>query len=184
MSTRGAFGFRLMGHDFVTYNHSDSYPSGLGESVLAQLKTLLGKYSIEDLKMKVSEIKLVKSDSKASPEEFEKLKQFASVSVSERDVTVWYCLLRGLQGDLEKIVEYGYMINSERFLYDSLFCEWAYIIDLDTQKLEVYSGFVKSQGTGRYDSKKETGEEYWGVTLRKNYSFKNLPAKMPNLKRK
>lgn len=35
MSTRGAWGFRKDEQDKVTFNHWDSYPSGLGESVLA-----------------------------------------------------------------------------------------------------------------------------------------------------
>lgn len=32
--TRGAVGFRVDGVDKVTYNHSDSYPGGLGAAVL------------------------------------------------------------------------------------------------------------------------------------------------------
>lgn len=57
----------------------------------------------------------------------------------------WYCLLRNTQGDLRhyhKGIEH--MIDSQEFLADSLFCEWAYIMNLDDQQFEVYRGFNKN----------------------------------------
>lgn len=40
-----------------------------------------------------------------------------------------------------------------RFLIDSLFCEWAYIINLDSGKLEIYHGFNHDpDALGRYAS--------------------------------
>lgn len=58
------------------------------------------------------------------------------------------------------------------FLYDSLFCEWAYIVNLDTKKLEIYKGFNKlPDGEGRYAQRKGRNG-YYGVTL-----FKTIPLK-------
>ncbi len=37
MATRGAYGFRVDGQDIITYNHYDSYPSGLGNDILKEL---------------------------------------------------------------------------------------------------------------------------------------------------
>ena len=34
MSTRGVYGFRKNNTDKITYNHYDSYPSGLGNVIL------------------------------------------------------------------------------------------------------------------------------------------------------
>ena len=34
MSTRGLLGFRVNGQDYITYNHSDSYPQWLGMRVV------------------------------------------------------------------------------------------------------------------------------------------------------
>jgi hypothetical protein len=48
------------------------------------------------------------------------------------------------------------MIDSHTFLVDSLFCEWAYIINLDENVLEIYRGFNKEPSDkGRYASLKE-----------------------------
>ena len=62
------------------------------------------------------------------------------------------------------------MIDSSGFLLDSLFCEWAYIVNLDTGKLELYRGFNKKPSDGRYgnilEDKPEWREaEYYGVAL-------------------
>ena len=57
----------------------------------------------------------------------------------------WYCLLRHAQGDLN-VYKNGlrYMIDNHDFIKDSLFCEYAYIINLDTKRLEFYVGFQKT----------------------------------------
>ena len=45
------------------------------------------------------------------------------------------------------------MIDSHAFLADSLFCEWAYVINLDNSQFEVYRGFNQDpMAPGRYAS--------------------------------
>jgi hypothetical protein len=54
------------------------------------------------------------------------------------------------------------------FLYNSLFCEWAYIINLDTKKLEIYEGFNKNPNAkGRYANHYAYNDDhrYCGVAL-------------------
>ena len=50
MGTPGAVGFRANKQDKVTYNHFDSYPSGLGSDVISFIRS----HSFEDIKIAVA----------------------------------------------------------------------------------------------------------------------------------
>lgn len=131
MSTRGAVGIRFNNIDKVGYNHCDSYPVGLGNSILKFLQ----KYSIEQLKDIYNSI------------------EFAD---SNED---W-----GWDWDNNCFCSTFY--DRLDFLYDSLFCEYAYIINLDSQMLEFYEGFNQDpNANGRYAKFKVNDSSYYGVKL-------------------
>ncbi len=166
MSTRGAYGFRSGGKDYVSYNRSNSYPDYLGEEILKQCKELL-KGGMDKLKKSIFSIRLVREKKKPTKTDIKNLKPYTELSVGARETSDWYCLTRGLQGNLIKNIQSGYMMDSANFLLDSIWCEWAYIINLDDNIFEIYKGFVKSKGIGRYDCIKidEEKDEYYGVKL-------------------
>ena len=145
MGTRGLYGFRKNGKDKVTYNHWDSYPEGLGIEVIR----FCNRHSIEELSAIYDKIVLIDEESTPTPEEIEwaKCRGLYDPTVSNRSEQNWYCLLRGLQGDLLRldiIISSGdkcYMIDNHGFITDSLMCEYAYIINIDTGKLEFWAGF-------------------------------------------
>lgn len=64
------------------------------------------------------------------------------------------------------------------FLIDSLFCEYAYIINLDSKKLEVYEGFnLNPNAPGRYAKytlNKNREKVYYGVTLVEELNLSDL----------
>ena len=62
----------------------------------------------------------------------------------------------------------SFIEDYKSFLYDSLFCEYAYIINLDDNIVEFYKGFNKSpEGEGRYASTTvDDGKRYYGVVLK------------------
>jgi hypothetical protein len=154
MGTRGAFGYvgTVEGEELtkVTYNHWDSYPSVLGCKIVNYIK---GK-SFDDMRKDFSKIQLVSEEDTPAKEQVEEcsLAETTNTDVGGQSEEDWYCLLRGAQGDLDKHANVGYMIDSQVFLYDSLFCEWAYILNMDTKELEIYRGFQKDKNKvkGRY----------------------------------
>lgn len=170
MGTRGAIGFRIDDQDKVAYNHFDSYPSALGVTALGFVRT----FDPDSLAEKARALRLINTETdKPTTEDVKACEAagFADYGVSTGKPDDWYCLLRGAQGELASYLEVGVIPDASDFLIDSLFCEWAYIINLDTDKLEVYRGFNKAAGgAGRYASKLEEGKEwrdpeYYGVAL-------------------
>ncbi len=173
MGTRGAVGFRIDGTDRVTYNHYDSYPSGLGEVVVAFCK----RTKDIDLAPFVRGIRLVDQGVPPRQSEIEKYRQQEfDGSMSSGRLQDWYCLLRKTQGQLDFYLEgLDVMLDSHEFLADSLFCEWAYIINLDEGVLEVYRGFNENpKAPGRYAGLREG--DYCGVALVKSVPLKDIDA--------
>lgn len=69
------------------------------------------------------------------------------------------------------------LIDSFSFGKDSLFCEYAYLIDLDKDELQIYTGFNKSPLSITNPSPwgKEPDERgYYPVSLLKNVSFEDI----------
>ncbi len=161
MGTRGAIGFWKDGEHKVTYNHFDSYPDGLGNDVL----TFVNKYTVNELNMAFEKIKLIEEGSKPTEEQIKQCEKYTDLAVSNQSTTDWYCLLREAQGDLEAYANAGFMPNNQEFLNDSLFCEWAYIINLTNDVLEVYKGFQQSKPEGRYSEAPPNEQGYYGVGL-------------------
>lgn len=64
------------------------------------------------------------------------------------------------------------------FAADSLFCEWAYVVDFDKRTLEVYEGFNKETlpADARFKFLEQDDSEYKPVKLRKSYSLDSLPS--------
>lgn len=184
MGTRGAVGFHVDGKTFVTYNHFDSYPAGLGDHVVADLRELIGDLDIDGLREKVRYIEAVDTDDQDRPlvKDWNQRKRLArrlGVHTSETKTINLYESVDTM--GIKDIVNKGYMIDSTSFLADSLFCEWAYIVNLDAETLEYYRGFQTEPHTaGRYhDMQREPivagNNTYYPVKLIASFDFRHIP---------
>ena len=155
MGTRGCYGFRKNGIDKLTYNHFDSYPDWLGRKMIEFCKTT----SIKEMNKIFDRIVLVNRDSKPTQEQIKECIGCYDDSVSNRTPEDWYCLLRKSQGEPDAYKNgLKYMIKNNDFIKDSLFCEYAYIINLDTNCLEFWVGFQSTPDEGnRYGTEKVDG---------------------------
>lgn len=172
-------GVRIDGKDKLGYTQFDSYPAGLGLDVVKFLrKVKRRKTGFHTLVGQALALRVVDDSDDAYPtaEEAEALKGFADVKVASGELSSWYVLLRELQGDLEGCLEAGYICGNAKFMRDSLFCEWAYILNLDTGKLEVYKGFQKFPDLkSRYSRRLSKKDEYCGVALVAEFPLDNIP---------
>ena len=161
MGTRGVWGFRKDGYDKVSYCHFDSYPEGLGYS----FAKLLMKPVAEKLDAWFDNI--VEIDAEKLPTDEQKRycieMGWYNGNVSNRDANDWYCLLRELQDPerWEKLIDEDkkvFIDNKIDFIKDSLWCEYAYIYDIDKKELEIYDGFQeKPQEGNRYGTEQRKG---------------------------
>jgi hypothetical protein len=147
------------------YNQYDGYPSGVGAEVLDEIKKIdeveNGWKQFAD---KFRNVKLIDENTKPSLEVQEKYKAagFCNLNVSNQSSEDWYCLLRELQGGayLPAIMSGAleHMVDGSNFVSDSLFCEYAYVIDLDKMVIEFYKGGQhKKQKGNRFGEKQSEG---------------------------
>ena len=111
------------------YGQWDGYPSGQGITVLRFLKRM-NRRKFEDQLDKC---------------------YFATSRTPEENLTMKYNS-RDHGGGILNIVydstdDRMLLVNKSKFIIDGLFCEWAYIIDLDKNVLQVYEGFYKERLT-------------------------------------
>lgn len=152
MGTRGSVGVIYQEKEKLGYNHFDSYPDVLGADTLEFIAKVNKEDGWDKFKENVSKLKNIEEKVITDEKLMKKYEKYANLSVSEQKLSDPYCLFRKIQGvdwigevysgDLEH-----YPLNN-RFIKDSLFCEYAYIINLDTMKLEFYEGYQKTSQKG------------------------------------
>jgi len=129
------------------YGQWDGYPSGQGLTVLRFLTKEMDRARFES---KIDEISWLTDEEHearwvecgADPNS-----EFVSSSMAERYAEKYPENNRDTGGKILSIIQDSdkplKLINHLNFAADSLFCEWAYVIDLDKNTFEVYKGFNK-----------------------------------------
>ena len=166
MSTRGLMGIKKKGELKAQYNHFDSYISGLGKDIINEINKIKKDDRLEVLSKTFDNIILLNENDCIDDEikEYCLTKGAADLNVSSKSLDNLYCLLRNTQGNLGLYISgFKYMLNGNDFINDTLFCEYAYVINLDTKTLDItYYGGTKSYDLLNLDYKqilKEIDEE-------------------------
>lgn len=169
MSTKGCYGFTKNGIDKITYNHFDSYPIHLGNVILDficntetnELNSIFDNLQVVEIdttpnKEQVNEV--VKIFGEKQVEDylirnmvFDKNDKDIKDKIQEYLTNGFGNLLTFFQGEpsyLKKGLKY--IVNDISFMGNSLFCEYAYIINLDNNTLEFYLGFNKKDTGNRF----------------------------------
>jgi len=180
MGTRGLIGYYKKGVTKASYNHYDSYPSFLGN----RIKEYITDSDAISLNADFAGIRFVDEDAEVLPEHIIAIFNFwyGDVEKVEPDpygrpedelpAKYWYRsmydLLSCSHTDIRRIAKSGMMIDYIDFIKGSLFCEWAYIINLDRGVLEIYRGYqTKKPKKNRYAlSKEEIAERRAETKLR------------------
>lgn len=176
MGTRGSFGVVVDGQEKLGYNQFDSYPDGHGIENLAFVRSMVDEGRVDFFKQLAKDAKLVDENVAPTREDKVNLAEFVNLDVSEQSLDDWYCLTRDTHGSIQKQLECGYILDYGDFPADSLFCEWAYVVDFDNEVFEVYKGFNKGEAVGRFADRKGSHAEYGPVTLVGSYKFSELPS--------
>ena len=150
MSTRGAVGFIKNGHLTTIYNSGGSSPEGLGNDILDFIR----RYDLEEINKLVDSFVLADEEGKLT-ESFYSLREFWK---KEKKETLVY--------------------DSTVFLYDSLMCEWAYIINLDTKELELYKGMNEEKPIGRFSNVPKHSDGHYSVSLIRTIPLHDLPPEL------
>lgn len=152
----------------------------MGQTIQNFVVQYLVKNTKEQLKELAESLVMVQEGDKPSEDEIKDLGKYYDSGVNGGSLEDYYALLRDTQGNPWCYVEDSelkVMIDGKGFLRDSLFCEWAYIINLDENVLEIYKGFVKSAPVNsRYYDKEKTNRRggYFPVELDETIPFETL----------
>lgn len=164
MGTRNLIAVQFNGeYKIAQYGQWDGYPEGQGATVLNFLK----KVNMEEFKQAVSGCHYLTND-----------------ELKKRNVPNWQEIYPELSRDagadiLNLVLFEGkrQLKNSIDFAEDGLFCEWAYIIDLDRMKFEIYKGFnrepLSKDDRFYYDKIPDNG--YYPVSKIQEYDISALP---------
>jgi len=188
MGTRNLTAVMLDGeYKIAQYGQWDGYPKGQGKTTL----TFLLNNDLNLFKEILRDVRFITQEE--WDEIIENHTDDGSVVYGSEHEEYWKTELAHISRDLgAAILQYVFdgktniVKDSLAFAGDSLFCEYAYIIDLDKGTFEIYRGFNKEPVTeGRFlssDESLEHSEKYEPIALWKEYRLDNLPTEEQFLK--
>lgn len=163
------------------YGQWDGYPEGLGATLLNFLKNV----NMDSFRNAIDNVSFY------TQEEIDEINK--TIDEMQRNIPNYNWqkyfpqLSREVGGDILDLITFkgvNKVNNSIDFAADSLFCEWAYVIDLDINKFEVYKGFNKEELSSderfyfledKRDKENIVSKDYHPIKFVKSYNLNNLP---------
>lgn len=166
------------------YGQWDGYPSGQGMDVLTFASTM----DPEVMLAEVRDVRFLSEEDRAQMKsDWEAVGANESGWVTMEQSDQFYsnpkyaAMSRDVGASVLNLVYEGkvdMLDDSSDFPKNSLWCEWAYVIDLDKRQLEVYGGFGKDlPKNGRWAGVREAGEEYAACEMLALWPLDSLPDK-------
>ncbi len=163
------------------YGQWDGYPEGQGITALMFLQSMDRNIFEEKLKL-VSWITEEESKQQwvnagANPDD-----EWVDMIISNKHKTLYPEISRDVGAEILGIIYRTdrelKLKNNLDFAEDSLFCEWAYLIDLDNNQFEVYKGFntIPLTETDRFYYLQEDGDEYKPIRKVASFDLDDLPG--------
>lgn len=164
------------------YGQWDGYPEGQGRDILAHLATM----DHQQFREKCRAARFMSEDEieeKWAQQGAKKGSAFVSMDICDRVTKKHPELSRDTAAGILKLIHerppgIG-LSNSLTFAGDSLFCEWAYVIDFDKGTFEVFRGFNKeplAEGERFRDMPRAKDSEYHPVKFVHSWPLDQLPA--------
>jgi len=179
MSTRGVFGVLVDGQTKAVYNHSDSYPQGLGVNVLRACSRMREPEQYKIAKRHARAVNMVHPNGLPTNEQ---LRMIGVINTGLPGTMTWETALKGAEHIGPADIIWGtagtFVCDSSEFLGDALFCEWAYIVNFDECVVEVHVGGNRDwSAPGRYVNMPWMEKcEYAGVRHVLSIPFDELPV--------
>lgn len=177
------------------YGQWDGYPSSQGVGILQFLrKANLTKFAEKVRACKFLTPDEIKARWTECGADFSKNPDgFVSMQISERFANTYPQLSRDTGSDILGLIQNSKagleLKNSIGFAADSLFCEYAYVVDLDKGTFEVFKGFNQTplKRGERFSElpveEKKSGDTYYPVKKVCEFSLLELPTQKEFLKR-
>lgn len=180
MGTRNLTAVVLNGeYKIAQYGQWDGYPSGQGKTALQFLRS---KKNQAALKKALSRVQFIEQA------EIDKALNLVGAhdgwltsEQSKRFDEMFPLLTRDHGAEILALVaasDKPMLQNGITFAEDSLFCEWAYVVDFDKNSFEVYKGFVRKPfgKKQRFYAATPNKGGYYPIKLAKRFDLGDLPT--------
>jgi len=170
-------------YKIAQYGQWDGYPAGQGTTALRFLRS---KTNRDKLRKALKYCKFVTDEQIAKYAKNMSLGEWMTLEEADRWNKAYPFFSRdhgaavlGMIAKTAKAKNPVELKNALDFAADSLFCEWAYVVDFDKGTFEVYRGFNTNAlpKTERFYGMKseESGGKYYPVRLVKSFKLGRLP---------